>query len=74
MASYLAKVKKELSAFEHGLVEQIPREQNANADALAKLATSGEAETLSLVPVEFLERPSIEEVGVEVEMIDARPA
>ena len=36
-----------------------------------KLATSEEMETLGLVPVEFLEKPSIE-VGVEVEMIDAR--
>ena len=53
MAAYLAKVKKELSAFEHSLVEQIPQEKNSNADALAKLATSGEAETLGLVPVEF---------------------
>ena len=42
MAAYLAKVKVELSAFGRGSIEQIPREQNANADALAKLATSGE--------------------------------
>ena len=73
MAAYLAKVKFELSAFGQGSIEQIPREQNANADTLAKLATSGETETLGLVPVEFLEKPSIEEVRTEVEMIDARP-
>ena len=73
MAAYLAKVKVELSAFGRGSIEQIPREQNANADALAKLATSGETEALGLVPVEFLEKPSIEGVEAEVEMIDARP-
>ena len=72
MAAYLAKVKKELSEFEYGLVEQIPREQNANADALARLATSKEAETLSIVPVEFLESPSVAEKVIEVEMIDTR--
>ena len=37
MAAYLAKVKKELFAFEHGLIEQIPREKNANVDTLTKL-------------------------------------
>ena len=73
MAAYLAKVKKELSEFEYSLVEQIPREQNANDDALAKLATSKEAETLSLLPMEFLERPSVIEDTREIEMIDARP-
>ena len=72
MAAYLAKVKTELSALERGSIEQIPREQNANADALAKLATSGEANTLGLVPVEFLEKPSIEGDREEVEMIDTR--
>ena len=73
MAAYLAKVKKELSPFECILVEQIPQEQNANADALAKLATFGEGETLGLVLVEFLERPSIKEARREVEMINTRP-
>ena len=73
MAAYLAKVKSELSAFGRGSIEQIPREQNANADALAKLATSGETETLGLVPIEFLEKPSIEGDRAEVEMIDAGP-
>ena len=73
MAAYLAKVTVKLSTFERGSIEQIPREQNSNADALAKLATSEEMETLGLVPVEFLEKPSIEEVRAEVEMIDARP-
>ena len=74
MVAYLAKVKMELSAFWRGLLEQIPREQNAIADALAKLAISGETEDLGLVPVEFLEKPSIEVDGTEVEMIDARPS
>ena len=73
MAAYLAKVKTELSEFKYSLVEQIPRGQNTNVDALARLATSKEAETLSLIPVEYLERPSVVENTREVEMIDTRP-
>ena len=73
MAVYLAKVMKELSEFQYDLVEQIPRERNANADALAGITTSKEAETLSIVPMEFLESPSMAESTMEVEMIDTRP-
>ncbi|XP_062112162.1 uncharacterized protein LOC133823409 [Humulus lupulus] len=72
MAAYLAKVKKELSKFEYGLVDQIPCEQNANTDTLARHATSKEVETLSIVPVEFLESPSVAGGTTEVEMIDIR--
>ncbi|XP_024018099.1 uncharacterized protein K02A2.6-like [Morus notabilis] len=39
----------------------IPRAENANADALAKLASSKDADTLGVVPIEELERPTIEE-------------
>ena len=62
MVAYLAKVKGELSEFEYSFIEQIPREQNSNVDALARLATTKEAETLNVVPVEFLENPSVTEM------------
>ena len=73
MEAYLAKVMGELFEFEYNTVEQIPREQNRNVDALARLATTKEAETLNVVPVEFLESPSVIEEIIEVKMIDTRP-
>ena len=40
MAAYLEKVKVELRNFSRHEVKHIDREDNANADALAKLATT----------------------------------
>ena len=54
MAAYLERIKTALEDFEFYSVEAIPREDNALADALARLATSKEAEELSIVPVETL--------------------
>ena len=39
----------------------MPRTENTNADALAQLATSLEDNLLKSVPIEVLEKPSIEE-------------
>ena len=44
MAAYLERVKTALEDFEFYSVEAIPREDNALADALVRLATSKEAE------------------------------
>ncbi|XP_062100404.1 uncharacterized protein LOC133806299 [Humulus lupulus] len=73
MAAYLAKVKGELSKFESRSIEQIPCQQNSNTDALARLVTTKEAETLNVVPMEFLECLSVMGETVEVGMIDIRP-
>ena len=51
----------------------IDREDNANADALAKLATSRDAELLRLVPVEIVAEPSITKQNA-VKAIDAQPS
>ena len=59
MAAYLERVRMALKDFEFYSVEAIPREDNALADALARLATSKEAKELSIVPVETLHEPSI---------------
>ena len=59
MAAYLKKVKATFEDFEFYTVEQIPSEDNALEDALARLATSKEAEELSIVPVKILHEPSI---------------
>ena len=59
MVAYLDKVKAALGQFEYYRVEQIPREDNTMADALARLATSREANELNIVPIEVLLQPSI---------------
>lgn len=61
MAAYLEKVKTTLCQFDYHSVEQIPSEDNTVADALARLATSREAEELNVVPIETLPQPSISE-------------
>ncbi|XP_062089403.1 uncharacterized protein LOC133795937 [Humulus lupulus] len=73
MVAYLSKVKSELSEFEFSSVEQVPREQKSNVDALVGLGTTKEADTLNVVMVEFSESPSIIEKPVEVGMIVVKP-
>ncbi|XP_024026375.1 uncharacterized protein LOC112093026 [Morus notabilis] len=61
MRAYLRKVKEELVKFKNYEILQIPRAENVNADALAKLASSKDSDTLGVVPIEELEYPTIEE-------------
>ncbi|KAM6543788.1 hypothetical protein CsatB_008235 [Cannabis sativa] len=42
MAKYLEKDRKNLEKFDYFKIEQIPREQNSNVDALAKLTSQNE--------------------------------
>ncbi|XP_024023768.1 uncharacterized protein LOC112092269 [Morus notabilis] len=60
MAAYLKKVKEALGRLSAYDIQQVPRAENSNADALAKLATSRDAELLNLVPVEVLKAPTTE--------------
>ena len=71
MAAYLERVKAALEDFEFYSVEAIPREDNSLADALARLATSKEAEELSIVPVETLHEPSIVQ-SQDIELIEEK--
>ena len=71
MAAHLEKVKTTFKDFEFYSVERIPREDNPLADALARLATSKEAEELSIVPVEVLHEPSIVQ-SREIELIEEK--
>ena len=59
MAAYLLKAKDLLSAFSSFKIQQVPRERNTQADALARLAFTKDSELLEVVPVEFLSTPSI---------------
>ncbi|KAJ8639949.1 hypothetical protein MRB53_016643 [Persea americana] len=60
MEAYLARAKELLSQFQRAEVQQIGRESNSHADALASLASAVEAGNKRTVEVETLEKPSIE--------------
>ncbi|XP_022152233.1 uncharacterized protein LOC111020002 [Momordica charantia] len=59
MEKYLSKVRSHLTQFETYEVSQVPRSENSNADALAKLASAYETDLARSVPVEILDNPSI---------------
>ncbi|KAJ8624792.1 hypothetical protein MRB53_033322 [Persea americana] len=60
MAAYLSHAKRLLSELERAEVQQISRESNSYADALANLASIVEASNRRTVEVETLQEPSIE--------------
>ncbi|KAL5569796.1 hypothetical protein UlMin_026371 [Ulmus minor] len=57
MASYLEKAKEEMNQFDTVTIIQVPRAENANANALARLATGLEERLLKIVPIDVLETP-----------------
>ena len=59
MAAYLQRAKDLLKSFSSYTIHQVPRSQNAKAYALARLASTKDAELLEVIHVEFLSRPSI---------------
>ena len=59
MAAYLQKAKDLLSTFSFYTIQQVPRAQNAQANALARLASTKDVELLEVIPIEFLNEPSI---------------
>ncbi|XP_062114282.1 uncharacterized protein LOC133825340 [Humulus lupulus] len=74
MVAYLEKVKEVVGQFEFYPIEQVPWEHNSNADALARLSTTKEVDTLNVVPDKFLLVPSIAEPGGDdVSMINSQP-
>ena len=60
MAAYLHKAKELLGSFSSYTIRQILRSQNAEFNALARLASTNDADQLKVVPVEFLATPSIQ--------------
>ena len=59
MVAYLQKAKDLLSTFSSFKIQQAPRAQNTQLDALARLASTKDAELLEVIPVEFLNESSI---------------
>ena len=60
MTVYLQMAKELLGSFSSYTISQIPRSQNAEADALSQLASTKDADQLKIVPVETLDSPSIQ--------------
>ncbi|XP_024017090.1 uncharacterized protein LOC112090316 [Morus notabilis] len=73
MAAYVKKVKEALRRLTAYDIQQVPRADNSNVDALAKLATSRDVELLNLVPVEVLKAPTTEK-RPEVVPVDYQPS
>ena len=72
MASYLEKAKELLGQFDTVTITQIPRNENTNANALARLATGLEDSLLKTVPLEILDEPSIDK-RQQVDAISDKP-
>lgn len=59
MKKYAALVAKLHAAITRVEFKQVPREENQQADALARLASETEGQLVPTVPIEYLESPSI---------------
>lgn len=60
MAKYMEEVKRSLEGFSQGKITHILRSENTNVDALAKQATSEDADLLKMMPVEIVSELSID--------------
>ncbi|KAM6569320.1 hypothetical protein CsatB_017305 [Cannabis sativa] len=59
LAKYLAITCELLQKFKKVVVSRIPRAHNSHADALARLASTREAELLDVIPVNMLTYPTV---------------
>ena len=73
MVTYLEKVKELLGSILMVSIEVVPRSKNANADALAKLASTRDTELLDTVWVDFLAEPNIKQRPKVMEL-EQRPS
>ncbi|KAM1760275.1 hypothetical protein ACFX12_003165 [Malus domestica] len=60
MAQYLEKVRQQLEAFQTYILTQVPWADNAHADTLAGLGFAFDHQFKRSIPVEYLDKPSIE--------------
>ena len=73
MVAYLLKVQKTISDFEMVRVEQIDRNLNSHADALATLASILSADFKRFIPIETLTTPSISMPACHINTITIGP-
>ncbi|KAM6560266.1 uncharacterized protein LOC115723739 [Cannabis sativa] len=67
--AYLSKIHYLLAQFKSYVLKKILRDENTTADTLARLASSNITDKAKLLPIEFLEKPSIT-CSEEIRMID----
>ena len=65
MAAYLRRAQELLRSCSSFTICQIPRSQNAEADALVRLALAKDTDQLKFIPVEILNSPSIRIGGLQ---------
>ena len=74
MILYLQKVQDLLKKFMLVQVRHIPRVENSQVDALAKLATASQEDLSRSTPVEYLAEPSIDLCDVEIAPVESEPS
>ena len=74
MILYLKKVQELLKKFVRVQVRHIPRAENSQADALAKLVTASQEDLNRLTPVEHLSEPSIDLNNEEISPVMSEPS
>ena len=74
MILYLKKVRDLLKKFMLVKVRHIPRAENSQVDALAKLATASQEDLSRSTSVKYLAKPSIDLCDVEVAQIESEPS
>ncbi|KAM1240074.1 hypothetical protein ACFX2J_045435 [Malus domestica] len=60
MAQYLEKLRKQLEVFQTYTLTQVPRADKAHVNALAGLGSAINHQLKRFIPVEYLDKPSIE--------------
>ncbi|KAM2079624.1 hypothetical protein ACFX1R_027112 [Malus domestica] len=60
MAQYLEKVHKQIEAFQTYTLTQVLQADNVHADTLAGLGSTFDHQLKRSIPVEYLDKPSIE--------------
>ncbi|KAM2295427.1 hypothetical protein ACFX1S_035231 [Malus domestica] len=74
MSQYLENVQKQLKAFQTYTLTQVPRADNAHADALAGLGSALNHQLKRYIPVKYQNKPSIEaEPIAEVSEVSTTP-
>ena len=74
MILYLKNVRELLKKFIRVQVKHVPRLENSQADALAKLATASQEDLGRLIPVEYLPEPSVSVDNGEVSPMMSEPS
>ncbi|KAI5351123.1 hypothetical protein L3X38_004014 [Prunus dulcis] len=75
MIQYLDKVQGLLKEFPTFTIQQVPRAENTHAGALASLGSALDTQFRRSIPVEHLDRPSIEEIEpIDSMQIDEDPS